>query len=173
MKMAVAIDLTKQPERTEFSGSSKEDMSYAKTFWQSIQLHPPMESRLVSSDIKQRLKRAPVGAQSVNYSHSATVDQPDNRGFLVRAKTLEHMEEFGRLQRFTEARDKELQSLHMRRKEREEKERKLRGQPKRAFESLRVVDSDEEVDLREDEECVRDLDLFKTTKYDIPDSDSD
>lgn len=64
IKMAVAIDLTKQPERIEFSGSSNEDISYAKTFWQSIQLQPPMESRLVSSDIKQRLKKAPVGAQS-------------------------------------------------------------------------------------------------------------
>ena len=53
------VDLTQQPERAVFTGCSQEEVNYAKTFWQSIQLLPPMESRLVSSDIKQRLRRAP------------------------------------------------------------------------------------------------------------------
>lgn len=61
-KMAVVVDLTKQ-NATSFEGSSEEDINYATNFWQSIQLHPPMESRLVSSDIKQRLKVAPPSSQ--------------------------------------------------------------------------------------------------------------
>lgn len=61
--MAVTIDLT-QGEFTEFSGSNEEDTNYAKTFWQSVHLQPPVESRLVSSDIKQRLRIAPSGSQS-------------------------------------------------------------------------------------------------------------
>ena len=52
-------------EKLHFSGSSQEDMGYAKTFWQSVQLLPPMESRLVSNDISQRLKAAPVGQQGL------------------------------------------------------------------------------------------------------------
>ncbi|KAK7469753.1 hypothetical protein BaRGS_00036235 [Batillaria attramentaria] len=53
------VDLTQQPERAVFTGCTQEEVNYAKTFWQSIQLLPPMESRLVSSDIKQRLRKAP------------------------------------------------------------------------------------------------------------------
>ena len=62
-EMAVTIDLT-HGEYTEFSGSTEEDISFAKTFWQSVHLQPPVESRLVSSDIKQRLRIAPSGSQS-------------------------------------------------------------------------------------------------------------
>lgn len=63
--MAVVVDLTKG-DSTIFYGSSAEDISYATNFWQSIQLHPPMESRLVSSDIKQRLKVAPPSSQGAD-----------------------------------------------------------------------------------------------------------
>lgn len=68
MAAPTAIDLTNSGHFTEFSGSSPEDISYAKTFWQSVQLQPPMESRLVSSDIKQRLRVAPSGIHTVNHS---------------------------------------------------------------------------------------------------------
>ena len=65
--MATAvIDLTNSGAKLEFSGSSDEDVAFAKTFWQSVQLFPPLESRLVSSDIHQRLRKAPPGTQSNN-----------------------------------------------------------------------------------------------------------
>ena len=64
------VDLDISGEKTMFSGSSEEDMAYAKTFWQSVQLMPPMESRLVSCDIKQRLKKAPPGSQREFSSHA-------------------------------------------------------------------------------------------------------
>ena len=63
--MATVVDFTKNEQTTSFYGSSQEDISYATNFWQSIQLHPPMESRLVSSDIKQRLKVAPPSSQGI------------------------------------------------------------------------------------------------------------
>ena len=50
----------KVKEQLFFHGSSEEDIAYAKTFWKSVQLLPPMESRLVSSHISQRLRPAPA-----------------------------------------------------------------------------------------------------------------
>ncbi|CAJ1075591.1 UPF0722 protein C11orf88 homolog [Xyrichtys novacula] len=38
-----------------FEESSPEDVSHAKHFWSSHSLLPPLESRLVSADIRQRL----------------------------------------------------------------------------------------------------------------------
>ncbi|KAK3527356.1 hypothetical protein QTP86_021934, partial [Hemibagrus guttatus] len=43
---------------TVFEGSSQEDVAYAKVFWSSLCLQPPIESSLVSLDIRQRLKVA-------------------------------------------------------------------------------------------------------------------
>ncbi|XP_007565091.1 cilia- and flagella-associated protein HOATZ [Poecilia latipinna] len=38
-----------------FEGSSSEDGSHARQLWKSIALLPPLESRLASADIRQRL----------------------------------------------------------------------------------------------------------------------
>lgn len=43
---------------TVFDGASQEDVAYAKVFWNSLSLQPPIESRLVSADIRQRLNVA-------------------------------------------------------------------------------------------------------------------
>ncbi len=43
---------------TVFDGASQEDVAYAKVFWNSLSLQPPIESRLVSADIRQRLRAA-------------------------------------------------------------------------------------------------------------------
>lgn len=40
---------------TVFDGSSPEDVSHARQLWSSLSLMPPLESRLVSADIRQRL----------------------------------------------------------------------------------------------------------------------
>ncbi|XP_073351399.1 cilia- and flagella-associated protein HOATZ [Pagrus major] len=40
---------------TVFDGSSSEDVSHARQLWSSMSLLPPLESRLVSADIRQRL----------------------------------------------------------------------------------------------------------------------
>ncbi|XP_068581705.1 cilia- and flagella-associated protein HOATZ [Cebidichthys violaceus] len=43
------------PLFTVFEGSSPEDVSHARLLWSSLSLLPPLESRLVSADIRQRL----------------------------------------------------------------------------------------------------------------------
>lgn len=43
---------------TIFAGSSEGDVAYARVFWSSLFLQPPIETRLVSADIRQRLKVA-------------------------------------------------------------------------------------------------------------------
>nr|XP_046271354.1 cilia- and flagella-associated protein HOATZ [Scatophagus argus] len=40
---------------TVFDGSSPEDASHARQLWSSLALLPPLESRLVSAEIRQRL----------------------------------------------------------------------------------------------------------------------
>ncbi|XP_063058723.1 cilia- and flagella-associated protein HOATZ [Engraulis encrasicolus] len=55
---AEAPKLDFEAQFTIFVGSSSEDVSYAKTFWNSLALHPPIESRLESADVSQRLKVA-------------------------------------------------------------------------------------------------------------------
>ena len=46
--------------RTVFTGTSEEDTANLKIFWKSIHLNPTIESRLVSSDVRQRLQQAPA-----------------------------------------------------------------------------------------------------------------
>ena len=60
-------------EKMCFSDSPEEEIAYAKAFWQSVQLLPPMESRLVSKDINQRLKAAPPGYQSMIIFQDCTI----------------------------------------------------------------------------------------------------
>ncbi|XP_053474420.1 cilia- and flagella-associated protein HOATZ isoform X4 [Ictalurus furcatus] len=52
---------------TVFEGSSQEDVAYAKVFWSSLCLQPPIESSLVALDITQRLKvaKAPQTSNTV------------------------------------------------------------------------------------------------------------
>ncbi|KAG7483518.1 hypothetical protein MATL_G00039250 [Megalops atlanticus] len=62
---------------TVFSGSSQEDVSYATVFWNSVTLQPPLESRLVSADISQRLKVAKNPQHCMNIACESPA--PDTR----------------------------------------------------------------------------------------------
>ncbi|XP_078540078.1 cilia- and flagella-associated protein HOATZ isoform X1 [Lissotriton helveticus] len=53
------------PEVMVFAGSSEVDVCYARIFWNSVTLQPPLESRLVSGDIRQRLRAAPPPAPQI------------------------------------------------------------------------------------------------------------
>ena len=54
-------------ERLVFSGTDRDTIEMAKSFWQSVTLQPPLESNLVAFNIKQRLPKAPQ-VQSVSRS---------------------------------------------------------------------------------------------------------
>ena len=59
---------------TVFEGSSPDDVSHARRLWSSLSLLPPVESRLVSADIGQRLpvSRPPrVGPEAAGARRSA------------------------------------------------------------------------------------------------------
>ncbi|KAK6173568.1 hypothetical protein SNE40_016993 [Patella caerulea] len=182
--MAVSVvDFTRKSERTTFCDSSEDDISCAKTFWQSVTLLPPMESRLVSSDIKQRLRTAPSSSQhrpsQPMPSTCSTYRVPDNdlavQEFLTRAKNMVQMEEFMRLRQFASARDEDREMLHKRRKERKKREEISRNHiPKRQNqpEDIIVMDSDE--DKGEDTlTALKDLDKFDKLKSNGDEVDSD
>ena len=61
--MAAAHIVVEQPigaAKTAFTGTSDEDRAYLKIFWKSIHLNPTIESRLVSSDVRQRVPSLPL-----------------------------------------------------------------------------------------------------------------
>ncbi|XP_041098207.1 cilia- and flagella-associated protein HOATZ [Polyodon spathula] len=76
-----------------FAGSSEEDVEFAKIFWNSVSLHPPWESRLVSGDIRQRLKVANSGQQNVHISHAPPAVDARAEQVLVEAYIKEKTEE--------------------------------------------------------------------------------
>ncbi|XP_050417081.1 cilia- and flagella-associated protein HOATZ [Patella vulgata] len=177
--MAVSVvDFTRKSERTTFCDSSEDDISCAKTFWQSVTLLPPMESRLVSSDIKQRLRTAPSSSQH-RPSTCSTYRVPDNdlavQEFLTRAKNMVQMEEFLRLREFASARDEDREMLHKRRKERKKREEISRNRiPKRPNQSEDIIVMDSDEDKGEDTvTALKDLDKFDKLKSNGEEVDSD
>ncbi|GFR87963.1 UPF0722 protein-like [Elysia marginata] len=112
-------DLTNQPERCVFTGSPPEEISYAEAFWHSVRLQPTMESRLVSSDIKQRL-----GVKKIT-SKSSEGSGPNDKAktsklneFFLRARALDQIAEYERLRKLAELRMKDREMLHQKRQER-------------------------------------------------------
>ena len=75
-------------------------MAYAKTFWQSVQLQPPMESRLVSSHMNQRLKVAPQGHQSVNVTYKGMDEPPQLKQFFAKTSALQSSDETEKIRRY-------------------------------------------------------------------------
>ncbi|KAH3880350.1 cilia- and flagella-associated protein HOATZ-like [Dreissena polymorpha] len=173
--MAVVVDLTKQNETTTFYGSSEEDVSYANNFWQSIQLHPPMESRLVSSDIKQRLKVAPPSSQARHVSQSRQEEQPGFREFISKARTMEHLEEYARLQQFAEAKAEDKKLLEKHRETRKKKEEVSRNKGIKQVEKLedKLPREDYEVEEENEVDALKQLDDFENERFEnLDDSDS-
>ncbi|XP_046371866.2 cilia- and flagella-associated protein HOATZ-like [Haliotis rufescens] len=168
------VDCTKGEDRVTFSDSLPEDIAYAKTFWQSLQLLPPMESRLVSSDIKQRLKKAPSAYQGVSRGHRAHMQPIVVQDFLSRARTMETMEEYERLRRLASARDEDRETLSRRRTERMKKEEISRNhvssQSRRREQTVFKMSDDEEQE-EDVGKLMQDLDDFDKSKGHASDSD--
>ncbi|XP_071493360.1 cilia- and flagella-associated protein HOATZ-like [Diadema antillarum] len=110
------------PELTEFSGSSDEDKACAKLFWQSLTLHPPIESRLVSGDMRQRLPVAGPFVQEKNFAHQVIEDDPKLQAFLATAHTQMIHEESQKLTHLAMRREETRLILEKRKAERTEKE---------------------------------------------------
>ncbi|XP_064424715.1 cilia- and flagella-associated protein HOATZ isoform X2 [Latimeria chalumnae] len=81
---------------TVFAGSPEEDVAYAKVFWNSVALHPPLESRLISGDIKQRLKVAHPAQPTKNLVHLLPVEDPQCEQLFLQAREQKKAEERSR-----------------------------------------------------------------------------
>ncbi|KAM5132365.1 cilia- and flagella-associated protein HOATZ [Mantella aurantiaca] len=57
-----------------FAGSSERDVLCSKIFWSSLTLQPPLESRLVSGDMEQRLRPAGETRLRKNYTQQQLED---------------------------------------------------------------------------------------------------
>merc|ERR1719242_2971240 len=166
------LDLTGQPQRITFTESPPEEMSYAEAFWHSVRLQPTMESRLVSSDIKQRLRKN----KKANSKSSVTSGQPSHNSdnklkeFFIRARTLEQMAEFDRLRRLSEARHEDIRMLHKRREERIKKEEISRDRVQSSRPLTSSVDDEcfetdrKAGDTYSIEDMIADIDAFEKKK---------
>ncbi|XP_064650960.1 cilia- and flagella-associated protein HOATZ-like [Lineus longissimus] len=158
-------------ERTVFSDSTPEDVAYAKSFWQSIQLHPPIESRLVSGNVKQRMK-------TVNEcSQPPPVDKleypPKLVQFLTKAHEEENQIQQAKLQELWNKKQQSQALLEKQRRERIRKEmvssNKVKGIKRPEPVPLAADSGNEEEDPAD---CLKQIDEFDREKG-IPNIDSD
>ncbi|KAK9534534.1 hypothetical protein VZT92_006974 [Zoarces viviparus] len=101
------------PLLTVFEGSSPGDVSHARLLWSSLSLTPPLESRLVSADIRQRL---PVSRAQRSSSTGPKQPQPGGEHAL-----LQRLEE---RQRYAAMADQRRETMALLRRQREQRIRR-------------------------------------------------
>ena len=109
-------------EITIFYGSSPEDVEHAKSFWKSLTLQPPLESRLVSAEIRQRLRVAPPPSRLKNRRQREQKREKEQEQVVEKIK-LQHIEaERLKYKTIAERREEILRLLYKQRTERLNKE---------------------------------------------------
>ncbi|XP_070551478.1 cilia- and flagella-associated protein HOATZ-like [Ptychodera flava] len=158
--MAASTTQVMPEDLTEFSNSRKEDQACAKLFWQSITLLPPIESRLVSGDIRQRLPVAKPKGTFVNRAFKPIEEPKVLTKFLETAHSGVLQEESGKLMRQAQKREETIMRLRRRKEERIQKEEishKLRK-------PIELDDDDyDEGELEEAAVAMQQLDQFEKT----------
>ncbi|XP_078282993.1 cilia- and flagella-associated protein HOATZ [Rhinoraja longicauda] len=125
---------------TVFAGSSPEDVAYAKVFWSSLSLQPPLESRLVSGDIKQRLKAAPPAGckPSKDQCCQCHPSEADIKSKQLLIEAYMHVKEDEKA-RYLEKAQKRMEILDLIKKQKEERIKKelvaLPYKPKKIMQS--------------------------------------
>ncbi|XP_035510362.1 UPF0722 protein C11orf88 homolog [Morone saxatilis] len=100
---------------TVFDGSSPEDVSHARQLWSSLSLLPPLESRLVSADIRQRLPVSRPQRSSTAGPKQWAPEPP--RGPAVRQRQEER-------QRYADMADQRRETLALLGRQREQRVRR-------------------------------------------------
>ncbi|XP_040181329.1 cilia- and flagella-associated protein HOATZ isoform X4 [Rana temporaria] len=78
-----------------FAGSSERDVMCSKIFWSSLTLQPPLESRLVSGNMEQRLR--PAGEPRLRKNHTQQqLEDLKTEYFLLEAQRGEAIEQRAR-----------------------------------------------------------------------------
>lgn len=139
---------------TVFDGSSSEDVFHAKLLWNSLSLLPPLESRLVSSDIRQRL---PV-ARPPDTSAAARKSTSDPRKSLQDPNQQQRQEERQRYMNMAKQKEEIMSLLRKHREQRIQKERvSLPYKPKQSDKSEGLAPLKPSEDLEKDMEEVKQL----------------
>lgn len=105
-----------------FADSPIEDVNHAKSFWKSLTLQPPLESRLVSADIRQRLRVASPPEKEKLNSPGTTWEEAKTAIFLHQAHELKEKEQMDKYKELSQKREAVLNLLHKQRLERLQKE---------------------------------------------------
>lgn len=109
-------------EVTVFSGSPPEDIEHAKSFWKSLTLQPPLESRLVSAEIRQRMRVAPPPSRSKQVRDFLNKKDQELQELIKESKKIEQEEERQRYEKLARKREEALCLLEKQRSERLAKE---------------------------------------------------
>lgn len=135
---------------TVFHGSSPEDVSHARQFWSSLSLLPPLESRLVSADVRQRL---PVSRPQ----RSSTAAVPGPEPFAPEPRSVRQRQE--ERQRYLAMAVNRKEVMALLRSERKQKiQKKL---PSVAFKPKVEVDRDQMLKPEDASEYEMDKELVK------------
>ncbi|KAL3053258.1 UPF0722 protein C11orf88 homolog [Trematomus bernacchii] len=139
---------------TVFDGSSPEDVSHARQLWSSLSLLPPLESRLVSADIRQRLPVfRPQRSSSAGPKPSAPAPQPPSVSALRQRR-----EERQRYAAMADQRREILTLLSRQREQRIQKELLSVGfKPKLKLGREKMLNLQKPPDSVTDEELVKQL----------------
>ncbi|XP_052372055.1 cilia- and flagella-associated protein HOATZ isoform X6 [Oncorhynchus keta] len=78
---------------TVFDGSSPEDVSHAKQLWTSLSLLPPLESRLVNADIRQRLPIARTNQETLLVVDTNAALKPSSSDHRERLQEVRHQKQ--------------------------------------------------------------------------------
>ncbi|XP_039258385.1 cilia- and flagella-associated protein HOATZ-like [Styela clava] len=119
-----AKPIEKEKDCILFSNSPIEDVNHAKSFWKSLTLQPPLESRLVSADIRQRLRIAtpPNKPPKKTRRSTTTWEETKTAVFLHNAYQQDKKEVKQKYRQLMLQREAALNLLHKQRLERLQKE---------------------------------------------------
>ncbi|XP_071969333.1 cilia- and flagella-associated protein HOATZ [Engystomops pustulosus] len=112
---------------TVFAGSGEHDVMCSKIFWSSISLQPPLESRLVSGDVQQRLRAAGEDKPRWNYTQKELEDLKTEY-FLLEAQRVQEMEQRSIYMQKAKRREEIIALLKKQREDRIKKELVSLGQ---------------------------------------------
>ncbi|XP_051981985.1 cilia- and flagella-associated protein HOATZ [Xyrauchen texanus] len=141
---------------TVFDGASQEDVAYAKVFWNSLSLQPPIESRLVSADIRQRLKVA-KGSHSTNAASKLT-SQTKREDIQQDVYLKQKQEERQKYMEMAKKRDQIIALLKKQRYERIKKERiSIQHKPRKEPLEERLASKTISSPVNEDQKEVQEL----------------
>ncbi|XP_047427577.1 cilia- and flagella-associated protein HOATZ [Mugil cephalus] len=140
---------------TVFDGSSPEDVSHARRLWSSLSLLPPLESRLVSADIHQRL---PVSRPQ----RSSTAAVPGSKPFAPEPPSVPSLRQRQEeRQRYVTMADQRKEILALLRRQREQRIQKellsVAFKPKVEVDGGKMLKREEASELEMDKELVKEL----------------